>query len=270
MPNASWKGAPTSSGTNGSVSGWQDGVGIGAGLSTPGARGCALRRKTRDWDAVLAGIDVHGHYGAGNTKLTSLIPRFLRLSALVAAELGREAKDEEQEREAKAADASGRQASEANGSSVDGESEASGSQDIRIYDIAFRPTREWYMLFAGLLTRAVLEGYLTAGWRGSQAVECLLTVGLGLEDAGAKLNGQGEEEREEVKYSEFDPDDLPGLTEAVKLLFPSLRDGALSRKGVPEEEYEAEMYERLRRVSLNGCVDRGYSVLRIHTQSPVL
>jgi hypothetical protein len=36
-----------------------------------------------------------------------LIPRFLRLSALVAADLCREEKDEEQEREVKVADASG-------------------------------------------------------------------------------------------------------------------------------------------------------------------
>jgi hypothetical protein len=33
--------------------------------------------------------------GAGNTKLSELVPRFLRLSALVAIELGSEVRDEE-------------------------------------------------------------------------------------------------------------------------------------------------------------------------------
>ncbi|KIL56816.1 hypothetical protein M378DRAFT_16745 [Amanita muscaria Koide BX008] len=249
IPSAGWKGTPAGSGPcGGGVSGWQDGVGIGAGLLTPGAIGCALRRKTRDWDAVLAGIDVHGHSGAGNTKLTSLIPRFLRISALVAAELGREAKDEEQEREAKLTDLRGRQTNETNGGvSVDETSEAGSSQESRIYEIAFRPTREWYMLLAGLLTRAVLEGYLTAEWRGVEAVECLLTVGLGVEDQVAKILAQDNEEMEEVKYEQFDPDDMPGLTDAIKLLFPSLRETTPSRKAVSEEEYEAEMFERLRR-----------------------
>jgi hypothetical protein len=38
----------------------------------------------------------------------------------------------------------------------------------------------WYMILAGLLTRAALEGYLTASWRGSEGVECLLGLGMGL------------------------------------------------------------------------------------------
>jgi hypothetical protein len=100
------------------------------------------------------------------------------------------------------------------------------------------------MLLAGLLTRAVLEGYLTAGWRGPQAVECLLTVGLGMaENADTEpefCNG----------YEHLDPDDLPSLLNAIKLLFPVWRSAAQVRKGQAEEEYEMEMHQRLTRVSI--------------------
>ena len=202
-------------------------------------KGNALRRKVRDWDSTMAGADGHGPCGAGNTKFSRLIPRLLRLSALVAAELGREAKDEEEE--VRTVDA-GIVANESAGS---GASDAGSTQELnRLYEIAFRPTREWYMLLAGLLTRAVLEGYLTAGWRGLQAAECLMTVGLGIEDRPVD---EGQDER----FKEVDPDDLPTLTDAVRLLFPSLRDANTpSRKGLSEDEYEAEMFERLRKVRL--------------------
>lgn len=155
-------------------------------------------------------------------------------------------------------------------------------------DNALRPTREWYMLLAGLLTRAVLEGYLTAGWRGSKPAECLLLVGIGIVSRGAAssevggrtqvTNEGGDKEvaegkegdggsdddddsetfGDEEEFAEFDPDGLPSLAQAVKVLFPSLNvesdvhsasaAGGQSKKGQAEAEYEAEMYERLRRV----------------------
>ncbi|KAF8632388.1 hypothetical protein AX15_001897 [Amanita polypyramis BW_CC] len=192
----------------------------------------------------MVDVDGHGPCGAGNSKLSRLIPRFLRLSALVAAELGTEAKDEEEE--TKAADTgmtagTGQPADENASTSTDGASDAGSTQGVnRLYEIAFRPTREWYMLLAGLLTRAVLEGYLTAGWRGLQATECLMTVGLGMEDRPI-------DEGQDEQFKEVDPDDLPTLTDAVKLLFPSLRDNIPTRKGLSEDEYEIEMYERLRK-----------------------
>ena len=245
--SAGWRGAPAgNSPSAGGVSGWQDGTGIGSGLSTPDMKGCTLRRKVRDWDLTAAGGDGHEPCGAGNTKLSRLIPRFLRLSALVAVELGGEAKDEEEEREANAADAgTGQPLNESTATPGDGGSDPGSSQGVhRLNDIAFRPTREWYLLLAGLLTRAVLEGYLTGGWKGLQAAECLLTVGLGVEYGTASKGSEDE------RFQEFDPDDLPSLADAVKLLFPSLRDNVPSRRSVAEDEYEAEMFERLKRVSL--------------------
>ena len=247
--SAGWRGTPAGNSPSvGGVSGWQDGTGIGSGLSTPDMKGCTLRRKVRDWDLTAAGGDGHEPCGAGNTKLSRLIPRFLRLSALVAVELGGEAKDEEEEREA--AGAGGQPLNESTATPADGASDTSSSQGVnRLNDIAFRPTREWYLLLAGLLTRAVLEGYLTGGWKGIQAAECLLTVGLGVGDGTISKGGEDE------RFQEFDPDDLPSLADAVKLLFPSLRDNVPSRRSVAEDEYEAEMFERLKRVSLTVTSD---------------
>lgn len=205
----------------------------------------------------MAGTDGHEPCGAGNTKLSRLIPRFLRLSALVAVELGGEAKDEEEEREAKAADASSGAGQLVNEGTVDGNSDNGSAQGVnRLNDFAFRPTKEWYLLLAGLLTRAVLEGYLTGGWKGLRAAECLLTVGLGIEDGSSSREGEDE------RFQEFDPDDLPSLTDAVKLLFPSLRDNIASRKSVAEDEYEAEMFDRLKRVSFLTSSDVLVLILR--------
>lgn len=85
-------GSKGSAGSGGGVTGWQDGSGIGSGLARPDMDGCVLRRSS--WSAI-ARNESPGGTGAGNTKLSELIPRFLRLSALVAIELGSEARDEE-------------------------------------------------------------------------------------------------------------------------------------------------------------------------------
>ena len=260
----------------GGITGWQDGSGIGAGLLRPGVRGSALRRKVLESDPKT---------GSGNTKLSKLIPRFIRLSALVAAELGRESRGEEDESEdggnggrprsgSSVASASG--STSAPGATAGGGSgqnePGSGSSPFPVpssplmrrtslqsqaqdratmYEFALRPSLEWYMLLAGLLTRAVLEGYLTGGWKGTPAVQCLLLVGLGInENAGRK---DEEEESDDPaddpeEFAAFDPDELPNLVEAVKILFPSLRDSSAGQKSKAEEEYEMEMLERLQKV----------------------
>ena len=226
----------------GGITGWQDGSGIGSGLLLPGMRGSALRRKTRELDSTS---------GAGNTKLSKLIPRFIRLSALVAAELGREARGEEEE----VGDNGRERLRESSGSANwnTGAPQPPPSPmtpriqlQTRMFENALRPSLEWYMLLAGLLTRAVLEGYLTAGWNGLQAIQCLLLVGLGL-NSNPGIQEEGDDE--EAEFADMDPDELPNLVDAVKVLFPALRDGALSPKGREEEEYEAEMLDRLSKVS---------------------
>ena len=238
----SWRAMPAGRNGGGGITGWQDGSGIGSGLLLPGMRGSALRRKTRELDSTS---------GAGNTKLSKLIPRFIRLSALVAAELGREARGEEEE----VGDNGREKLRESSGSANwnTGAPQPPPSPmtpriqlQTRMFENALRPSLEWYMLLAGLLTRAVLEGYLTAGWNGLQAIQCLLLVGLGL-NSNPGIQEEGDDE--EAEFADMDPDELPNLVDAVKVLFPALRDGALSPKGREEEEYEAEMLERLSKVS---------------------
>ena len=226
-------------GSGGGITGWQDGGGIGSGLAHSGINGSVLRRKSK-WlhqDAEDAG---YAGSGAGNTRLSELIPRFLRLSALVAMELGEELGDDEYERDfQRERSIPSSPQSPMLARKAQSESEAS----------PLRPSREWYMLFAGLLTRSALEGYLTGGWRGPSAASCLLSVGLGMSDDPS----HSDEEEGDLIFEWFDPDDLPTLKEAAQIMFPSLNaigSGVSPRREDAEAEFEAEMKERLRRVSL--------------------
>ncbi|KAG5646135.1 hypothetical protein DXG03_004374 [Asterophora parasitica] len=227
----------------GGITGWQDGGGIGSGLLKPGVHGSCLRRKVSGVD------DANSSTGSGNTKLSELIPRFIRLSALVAVELAMEALDETSSSFSEDTSQFSQDWPQTHpqvygaGFSTRGPASSSyTAQSISPDDkeLALRPTREWYLLLAGLLTRAALEGYLTASWRGSRAVECLLTVGLGMVD------GELEEKRSDARrFEEFEPDDMPTLLEATKLLFPSSHSS--QRMAQSEKEYGTEMRERLRK-----------------------
>ncbi|EJF64870.1 hypothetical protein DICSQDRAFT_80644 [Dichomitus squalens LYAD-421 SS1] len=266
------------------VTGWQDGSGIGSGLARPGPKGTVLRRPSMPNGILVGNGQVPTMF---NTKLAELIPRFMRLSALVAMELGRESTEDR-------TSVDGGDRREEDGV-VAGSSNSGGNMmnapptprpmsspqtsprvtaqrhasDSAFYLAnAFRPSREWYYLFAGLLTRAVLEGYLTANWRGIEPLEVLLGVGLAMShshtrpprppnstassSSGATANrASGGDDPE---FTEFDPDDLPELDEATKVLFPSLREPLgggqgpvyYAREGA-ELEYELEMTERLAR-----------------------
>ncbi|KAJ7472778.1 hypothetical protein FB451DRAFT_303007 [Mycena latifolia] len=259
-----WKALPGGvSPEGGGITGWQDGSGIGSGLSRPARAGTVLRRRTKVATPETA-CD-----GAGNTKLSELIARFLRLSAMVAAEMGREARGEEEEPASPASPAEDKE--EGYGEYSTSPSTERGWEGVPppdmeplpppatalptaaqaspyenqtpMYGSALRPSREWYLLLAGLLTRAVLEGYLTASWRGPDAVDCLLKVGLGLGTPPPAGTPTPPDE-----FGEFDPDELPSLLDAARMLFPALRDGnAGGTKGLAEEEFEMEMETRLRR-----------------------
>ncbi|KAJ7071955.1 hypothetical protein C8F01DRAFT_1101965 [Mycena amicta] len=223
-----WKAMPGGvSPEGGGISGWQEGSGIGSGLLQPKSTGTVLRRKTKD----------------------------------ARREMGREARGEEEEPAAEEKeegdDDSPMSSPERQGwdgpppdleplpppatpvpSSSDSAVKPYDNQTA-MYASALLPSREWYLLLAGLLTRAVLEGYLTAGWQGPDAVDCLLKVGLG------KQPPHAEEDKDE--FAEFDPDELPSLLDATRMLFPALRDRNKEVKGQAEEEYENEMETRLRR-----------------------
>ncbi|KAJ7145100.1 hypothetical protein C8R43DRAFT_1070247 [Mycena crocata] len=254
-----WKAMPGGvSPEGGGITGWQDGSGIGSGLSRPPRLGTVLRRRTGDGDEG-EGASCNG---AGNTKLSELVTRFLRLSAMVAAEMGREARGEEEEPASPVED---KEEGDEYSTSPAGSERGWEGQDMEplpppatpvvavqppagtpyesqtpFYHAALRPSREWYLLLAGLLTRAVLEGYLSAGWRGPDAVDCLLKVGLG-------MGTPPQTDPPKDAFSQFDPDELPSLTDAARMLFPALREGNRGIKGLAEEEFEMEMETRLRR-----------------------
>lgn len=237
-------------GLGGGVTGWQEGSGIGSGLSRPPLQGTVLRRPS------IPGRSDFTDSPAAHTKLAELIVRFLRLSALVAIELGREAREDR--------------------ASVDGEREGSSAQQQRptisptltprllpnrsfttadLHANALRPTRAWYFLLAGLLTRSVLEGYMTGGWRGIEPVEILLSIGLGLPPKQHASPRREKRSSLDEPFEEFDPEDFPELEDAVKILFPSLREVNPAQGGCPprrpegaESEYEVEMTQRMSRV----------------------
>lgn len=273
-----------------SLAPWKTGAGVGAGLAKPGVEGTVLRRRTISHHTTSHPTAKDAGPCSSGGKLADLIPRFIRLSALVAVELGREAKEKEDDA-IKSGDSSKQSGARSDVSSLGRDSDdedelvtggSVGPQTPRtsalkrtswtspyLLSLSFRPTREWYAMLAGLLSRAVVEGYLSRGWKGPQGMECLLGVGLGL---GPNLmkggpSSQGTRPGEstdkgtfnlddEDEFAHLDPDDCPSLVDAAKILFPNLckqlpytwqrRDRP---DDGPEAEYEMEMLERTAEVS---------------------
>lgn len=284
-------------------------------------------------------------------RLTALISRFLRLSALVAIELGREARGEEDgilgggKRSAlspppvKIPNTNPYLPANSSGSSTDGsDDEMLGPESVKNgkkrassklgsfstvsgrpmagslragavrpnsashsngrstptptptseMSLHARPTRVWYALLCGLVTRACLEGYLMRGWRGTSGAEVLFRLGVRPEDgvsasgmngvsgvdiinpsgsaSGSKPSGNGNgmpggrtlssteerdlaayEARERALAAMYDPDEMPSLAEAGRILF--VRGSGTSSVGDAsvgeEEEWEREVRDRL-------------------------
>jgi hypothetical protein len=123
------------------------------------------------------------------------------------------------------------------------------------------PTREWYALLAGLLTRAVLEGYLLKGWNGTYAVETLLSLGLSDGCRGEKPSEKpsffGLLEGEPPMVNELDPDGLPSVPEAGRILFGGgamLKEEGQMAELTAEEEFTLEMRKRMTEVRCTYCV----------------
>lgn len=237
----------------GGITGFAEGVGVGSGLVRSGG-GTLLRREIISPPPPLP-LDDDETYptdhlwtrtqGAGNTILTGLIPRFVRLSALVALELGREI----------GAEATGPGTGTGSGSGTnnnDGQRAATPAAS----GTALVPTVQWYLLLVGLLTRAVFEGYLTAEWRGLEPLRVLLGFGLGgvasSHDADDDDDGAVRRSRAiaaEEKYVEFEPDGMPNLSDAVDVLFPSRRANAGAGGGIGDESSNGDDGEEGRRGS---------------------
>lgn len=126
------------------------------------------------------------------------------------------------------------------------------------------PTSEWYALFAGLLTRAVLEGYLLKGWKGTWAAETLLSLGLsdslrrGMSGEKAVSNIFELVEGEPPTVNELDPDDLPSVLEAGRILFGGhsamVEENGQTVELKAQEEFALEMHKRMNEVSCRFCV----------------
>lgn len=234
----------------GGITGFAEGVGVGSGLVRSGG-GTLLRREIispppppppplDDDEIYLTDRLWTRTQGTGNTILTGLIPRFVRLSALVALELGREIGAE--------ATGSGTGTSSGTGTNNnDGQRAAAAAP-------ALVPAVQWYLLLAGLLTRAVFEGYLTAEWRGLEPLQVLLSFGLGdvaiPHDADDDDDGAVRRSRAtaaDEKYVEFEPDGMPNLSDAVDVLFPSRRANAGAGGGIGDESSNDDDGEEGRR-----------------------
>ena len=212
--------APVAQG--GGISGLAEGAGIGGGLARSGTGRTVLRRGVVPSPPPPLDDDDPGTRrapGSGNTALAGLVQRFVRLSALVALELRQELGGSEEIGVASGSD--------------------SGSGPAHGHKAALVPTAQWYFLLAGLLTRAALEGYLTAGWRGLEPLQALLGFGLG-GAASPDEDGGGAVPRSPVlaaddKYVEFEPDGMPDLSDAVDVLFPSRRANYGKGGGIGDE-----------------------------------
>ncbi|EIN09937.1 hypothetical protein PUNSTDRAFT_52077 [Punctularia strigosozonata HHB-11173 SS5] len=224
--------------------------GIGSGLSKPGARGSVLRRSTALPRPLAIGrpqvLQQQQQAFQGSTRLANMLPRFLRLSALCAMELGREARDGTA---SYTASEPGRSPTPTGGESATSTMPMPSRGPLSSGEATpYRPSRDWYMLFVGLATRAALEGYASGAWRGAFAAEVLFGIGVGGMGVSpdALFGGRREQPEDADEFAWFDPDELPGLQEAAGILFSS---GALDGGVVDdaEAEFRREMRDRLRK-----------------------
>lgn len=215
---------------------------IGAGL---------LRKEPRGGD-VTGGV------------LADLLPRFLRLSALVAMELGREARGEEPEVEEQDIE---KETASSDDTSTSGCATATSKPGLALSSHA-QPSRAWFALLCGLITRAVLEGYVARGWKGAEYAEILMGVGLGIKGFGTRRTSTGfgagnagnaasqpsMEQTVDESKDPYEPDEMPDLIEACKILFNGLvqdmmhPDAKDKATGLAEEEFVSEMEDRMSEV----------------------
>ncbi len=247
----------------GGISGFAEGEDVGSGLARSGAGGTLLRREIVSLPpAPTLPLDDETYptddlwtraQGTGDTILTGLISRFVRLSALVALELGREVRAEQT-------------GLDSIGSCTDNND---GPRVVAPAGVALVPTVRWYFLLAGLLTRAVFEGYLATEWRSLEPLKVLLCFGLG----GAAIpHDAGDDDDDgavprlraiaaDDKFVEFEPDGMPGLSDAVDVLFPSRRANAGMGGGISSESGDGNG-EKGRRVCGRSCRNDDTAKLR--------
>jgi hypothetical protein len=204
-----------------------------AGAVAPGTH--LVRRQTLQKGKAKAdtGLPSLVFMQAGTTPLVDLLPRFLRLSALAAVELA----TEEAESAASVADGP----STAGPGSPEGILGPGGGGGIA----PWTPTKNWFMLFAGLTTRAVIEGYIVGGWQGFQAAQAVFNIGAPA--VSDPINAEDNTDQP-GEFAWFEPDELPSLKEAIRTLFPTQEPNAEGGTAEARRTFQEHMQERLRAV----------------------
>ncbi len=191
----------------------------------------------------------------GEPHLITAIKLFIRFSALVCAEVmaDSERAAEEAKREGSPMDTDDDSSSGSDSDDEAAEGSASGngekskrkSEEQRQASVPLQgaggekyiPQREWYGLLCGLVTRAVLEGYLLHGWKETKALEVLFGIGSAPPRQGS-FSGSDTLPGEQ---GEYDPDGYLGLKDSYWNLFPST-PGAPPSEAL--KEFRAEMIRR--------------------------
>lgn len=179
--------------------------------------------------------------GPMKSHVAELVPHFLKLSALIVTELGRDKEEPENTptEDARAADIemleyldegtftetstsssprlfssenggeTTRPTTMENGMETDEDNFGSPVKENANEKLQqFRPSRLWLALLAALLTEAVLEGYTLKEWKGTQAAEILLSIGCTNSEQGKGDKGK---KRPKVKslFSWMSNEDTP-------------------------------------------------------------
>ena len=183
------------------------------------------RRENKRKAQAQAGVKATSAYD--ETPMTDILPRFLRFSALIAKELGREARGRGEQimvdmhtypvtvagvpevtttssaSLAKRDGGDGRPSTPRmekpyhrppqHGKDTIIATDSSSSAKLATMPIHLqpsttgdaRPTRAWYAILCGMITRAVLEGYIRGRWKGPDPLEVLFGLGLGTTNKAA-------------------------------------------------------------------------------------
>lgn len=148
---------------------------IGSGLSEASF---PLRRPVKTKPRKMSAKQFAQQYG--ESRMADILPRFLRFSALIAKELGREARETGDQHVVDApsapVDTHHRQRSHSGRPSAkdrEREKETTPSTSGNA-----RPSHAWYALLCGIVTRAVLEGYIRGQWKGADPLEVLFGLGM--------------------------------------------------------------------------------------------
>ena len=101
-----------------------------------------------------------------------------------------------------------------------------------------RPTRAWYALLCGIVTRAVLEGYIRGQWKGADPLEVLFGLGLGTTTKTALKEGKGHPSFNQVATNHDITRSSSSATDTAKKEKGTTKQNVTMRAGESESENE--------------------------------